>query len=88
MTFTGMSAGYPDCICTFPESRQNKFRTHPAGAGDSDHPYICRILHSAHPCKIGGSVGAPIAEKAYNFYIIFSHYIFFSLYHFTQGKYL
>jgi hypothetical protein len=61
MAFTRMSPRHPDAIGTFPQSRQKKFRIHPSGAGNADHPDIGRVFHPADTGKIGGSIAAPVA---------------------------
>jgi len=68
-----MSARHPDSICTFPDGRQNKFRTHSSGAGDPDNADIGRILHSAYTGKISRAITAPITKKTGYFYFIFTH---------------
>ena len=79
MTFTRMSAGYPYGISAFTEGRQYEFRTHSASAGNPDHPDIGRIFHPADPCQICCPVRAPVAQKAYDFDLIITHFIFISL---------
>jgi hypothetical protein len=73
MAFTRMSPRNPNTISPFPQSGQKKFRTHPAGAGNSYHPNIRRILHPTNPGKISRTVTAPIAEKTNNFRFPIGH---------------
>ncbi len=61
MAFAGMSPGYPDGIGTLAEGRKEKFWTHSARAGNSDHPDIGRIFHPADSGQIRRSVTAPVA---------------------------
>jgi hypothetical protein len=73
MAFTRMSPGYPYAVGALPESGQNEFGAHPAGAGDADHPDVGRVLHTADAGQIRCAVAAPIAEKAYDFRFKFGH---------------
>ena len=63
MAVSGMSPGHPDAVCTLSEGGQNKLRTHSTGTGNSNHPDMGWILHSADPRKIGSPVTAPVAQK-------------------------
>jgi hypothetical protein len=67
MALTRMSPRNPNTIGPFPQSSQKEFRTHPAGAGNSYHSNIGRILHATDPGQIRRTVTAPIAEKTDNF---------------------
>jgi hypothetical protein len=73
MAFAGMSPGYPDGIRSLPQARQNKFGTHPSGAGNADDTDVGRIFHSAHTRQVGGAVAAPVAKKTQYLRFIFSH---------------
>jgi hypothetical protein len=63
MAFPGVSPADPHPVRTVPQGRQNKFGTHPARAGNPDHPEIGRILKSAHPRQIRCPITAPVAQK-------------------------
>jgi hypothetical protein len=73
MAFTGMSAGNPYSVRTFPEGAQDKFRAHSSGARYSYHPHIGRVLHSAYACKIGGTIAAPVAQKTDDLCLFVAH---------------
>jgi hypothetical protein len=63
MAVARVSAGNPDPVCTLSESCQKKLGIHPAGAGHPDCPDVWWILQSAHPGKVRGAIGAPVAEE-------------------------
>jgi hypothetical protein len=67
MAFARMSTRNPNAISPLSQSGQKEFGAHPAGAGDSYHPNIRRILHATDSGKICRTVTAPIAEKTDNF---------------------
>ena len=67
MAIPGTSAGDPYAVGPLPQCGQDKFGTHPPGAGNADDPYIGRILHPADTGEIGGAVTAPVAQKSDNF---------------------
>jgi len=48
-------------VCALSEGSQNKFRAHPTCTRDSDHPDVWRIFHPVDPCKISGTITAPVA---------------------------
>jgi len=64
MTVSRMSPGHPYAVGTVSECGQNEFGTHPSRAGDTDHPDVRGILHTADTCKISGAVSTPIAEES------------------------
>jgi hypothetical protein len=61
MAISGMSPGHPDAVRALSEGGQNKFRTHSTGTGDSNHPDMGWIFHSADARKIRGAITAPVA---------------------------
>jgi len=73
MALTRMSPRNPNAIGPFPQSGQKEFRAHPAGAGNSYHPNIRRILHATDSGKICRTVTAPIAEKTDDFRFPIGH---------------
>jgi hypothetical protein len=75
MAFSGMSPGYPDTVSPFAQGRQKEFGTHPAGAGNADHPDIGRIFHPADAGQIGRAIAAPVAQKSHNFWFPIRHYV-------------
>ncbi len=63
MAVAGVSPGHPYPVRAMPESREDKFGTDPAGAGNPYYPEIGGVLKPTHPCKIRSSVTAPVAKK-------------------------
>jgi hypothetical protein len=63
MAVTGVSPADPYSVGTVPESRENKFWTHPPGARHTDDSKMRRILKPANAGKIRRAVTAPVAEK-------------------------
>jgi len=61
MAISGMSPGHPYAVRALPEGSQNEFRAHPTCTRDSNHPDVRRIFHPADPCKISGTITAPVA---------------------------
>ena len=61
MAFTRVSPGHPHTVRAVTEGSQDKFGTHPARAGHTDHPEIGRVLKPADPGQVRCTVAAPVA---------------------------
>jgi hypothetical protein len=61
MAISRMSTGHPDAVCALSKGGQNKLRTHSTGTGDSNHPDVGWIFHSADTRKICSAITAPVA---------------------------
>jgi hypothetical protein len=73
MAVTEVSTGHEDTVGPLLKGLDYKNRIHPTGAHHTYRSDIGRILQSGDARQVGTGIGAPVAQKGYDFRFKLSH---------------
>jgi len=72
MTFVELSAAHEHPVYACRKGRDGEKGIHSAGAHDSDHPDVRRILKPGNPRRVGCSIATPVAKESQNLRFIWA----------------
>jgi hypothetical protein len=79
MAVTEMSPGHQDAVGPLSQGPYDEHRVYAARAHHPYRPHVGRVLQPGHPCQIRSGIGAPVAQKRYDFWFEFCHTFTFHL---------